>query len=346
MPKISIIIPFYQAEKTLANTIRSVVDQTFSDWELLLVDDGSTDGGTIIAENWKSKDSRILLFKEINEGRSMARNLGIMHATGDWITFLDADDKLDNEALAILMEGTTDGELVCGGYNSTSIDYSVLEKNTITAVDFIKILVSPKIKENLQFVDSAFDGLFERTVWGKLYRLDAVKENEVWFEKGLELGEDALFNMVYAKNIQRIVLMNKRTYFYNRENEGTVRCYKKKQADSLIELIHASEKLFREFIENGIISNDEANGYYVRQFRDLFIRMVDYEKSYLLSGKDLIEIAQDPIIIKALRNHKGSTFFATFSFKIYGFLSRYGCGKYALAAESALQKIYKRIHSL
>lgn len=343
MPKISIIIPFYQAEKTLASTIGSVIDQTFFDWELLLVDDGSTDGGTKIAEDWESKDNRIFLFKENNKGRSAARNLGIMHATGDWITFLDADDKLKRDSLAVLTSGAANAEFVCGGYEPSTIDYSSLGSTELSAVEFIRIVVTPERKQEINLEKCAFDGLFERTVWGKLYRTDIIRKNNIQFEEQLELGEDALFNVTYLNNIKYVTLLNDVVYLYNREDEGTVRCYKKEQIYFLIGSIHACNEAFEGFMCKKIISKRDAANYYVRQFKDLFVRIIDYEKNYTQAGKDLMKLIDDPILSAAIKIYRGPTPFATFSMKVYGFLIRRGCGKFALCIESFLQKIYRRI---
>ena len=93
MPGISVIIPVYQAEKFLENSVGSVLAQTFTDWELLLVDDGCTDGSPALCDRFAAADPRIRVFhRKKNAGVSEARNLGLNEAKGDYIAFLDADD--------------------------------------------------------------------------------------------------------------------------------------------------------------------------------------------------------------------------------------------------------------
>ncbi len=91
-PKISIIVPVYNAEKTLNKCMDSIISQSFTDWELLLVDDGSTDGSGVLCDEYAAKDSRIRVFHKANGGVSSARNLGLDNVTGEWVVFCDSDD--------------------------------------------------------------------------------------------------------------------------------------------------------------------------------------------------------------------------------------------------------------
>ena len=94
-PLVSIIVPVYNAEKTLNKCVDSILNQTFQDWELLLIDDGSTDRSGELCDEYANKDSRVRVFHKINEGVSSARNVGLDNAKGQWITFVDADDWID-----------------------------------------------------------------------------------------------------------------------------------------------------------------------------------------------------------------------------------------------------------
>lgn len=104
MPEISIIVPVYNAEKWLSYCIDSIMNQTFSDFELLLIDDGSTDGSGKICDEYSLKDSRIRVFHKTNEGVSSARNLGLDNASGEWIAFCDADDWIEQDMIKILLD--------------------------------------------------------------------------------------------------------------------------------------------------------------------------------------------------------------------------------------------------
>ena len=106
-PKISVIVPVYNAEKYLHRCIDSILSQTFTDFELLLIDDGSKDGSGAICDEYAAKDNRVRVFHKENGGVSSARNLGLDNACGEWVTFVDADDYVRPSYLATYIEIST-----------------------------------------------------------------------------------------------------------------------------------------------------------------------------------------------------------------------------------------------
>ena len=122
MPAISVIVPVYQAEALLPQCVESVLAQTFSDWELLLIDDGSRDGSPTLCDGYAARDPRIRVFHKPNGGVSTARNLGLEQATGPYIAFLDADDTFEPAALETLWylrEKAGADSAGCAHYNVT-----------------------------------------------------------------------------------------------------------------------------------------------------------------------------------------------------------------------------------
>ncbi|MBQ6713551.1 MAG: glycosyltransferase family 2 protein [Selenomonadales bacterium] len=109
---VSVIVPVYNAERFLPKAIESVLSQTYTDWELILVDDGSTDGSLGICETYAKRDRRIKVFSQDNQGVSSARNLGLGYACGAYVTFMDSDDELDTGAFeACRQDGSGHGRL-------------------------------------------------------------------------------------------------------------------------------------------------------------------------------------------------------------------------------------------
>lgn len=100
-PVVSIIVPVYNAKKTLKRCINSIINQSYKDWELLLVDDGSTDDSSIICDEYAQQDRRIRVFHKQNGGVSSARNVGLDNAIGEWVTFIDSDDWIEKRMLNI-----------------------------------------------------------------------------------------------------------------------------------------------------------------------------------------------------------------------------------------------------
>lgn len=115
MPKVSIIVPVYNVEAYLHRCIDSILAQTFTDWELLLIDDGSPDRSGEICDEYALKDKRIRVFHKKNGGVSSARNFGLNNACGDWTTFVDSDDFLDRTSLSKMLDLTNhyDSDLFC-----------------------------------------------------------------------------------------------------------------------------------------------------------------------------------------------------------------------------------------
>ena len=113
MKLVSIIIPVYNAEQYIRKCIDSVLSQTYSLVEIILIEDGSTDGSAAICDEYGRKDARVKIIHKLNEGVSVARNVGIEHATGDYVTFLDADDLMQKNCIANLIHAM-DYSLVVG----------------------------------------------------------------------------------------------------------------------------------------------------------------------------------------------------------------------------------------
>lgn len=115
---VSCIIPVYNTQKYLPRCIESVLAQTFVDWEMLLIDDGSTDASGSICDEYAAKDERIRVFHKENGGISSARNLGLNYAQGEWIFFVDSDDSLPKTSLESLLSRSSDANIIAGGFFS------------------------------------------------------------------------------------------------------------------------------------------------------------------------------------------------------------------------------------
>lgn len=129
MPKTSIIVPVYKAEKYLRRCIESIVHQTYTDWELLLVDDGSPDGSGGICDEFAGRDARILVFHKENGGVSSARNLGLENIRGEYVTFVDSDDMIDARTLEICMSRCEGLEMLQFSFSRNAADLDPAENS-------------------------------------------------------------------------------------------------------------------------------------------------------------------------------------------------------------------------
>lgn len=138
MPKISVIIPVYNTEKYLAECLDSVINQTFKDFEIICINDGSPDNSAIILSEYAQKDSRIKVITQANQGLSAARNAGLDAAQGEWITLLDSDDALPNYALEVLYNiAEKSGCKIAASRNRLSIEqYHVIKNNVPEKLSF------------------------------------------------------------------------------------------------------------------------------------------------------------------------------------------------------------------
>ena len=213
MPAISVIVPVYQAEALLPQCVESVLAQTFSDWELLLIDDGSRDGSPTLCDGYAARDPRIRVFHKPNGGVSTARNLGLEQATGPYIAFLDADDAFEPTALETLWylrEKAGADSAGCAHYNVTPDGAErtepLLPKGIYEETGIRENILWPLTGERLQ--PPVFNGF----IWRFLFDAAILRDNAIIFE-GAYL-EDELFLMEYFSNAQRLAVTDKPLYRY------------------------------------------------------------------------------------------------------------------------------------
>ena len=137
-PKISVIVPVYNTEKYLQRCIDSILLQSFTDFELLLIDDGSTDSSGTICDKYAEQDSRIRVFHKANGGASSARNIGLDNAIGEWVCFVDSDDSLTRDAVEILCTNCNNGADIVIANTANNV--------IISGGDWAKALLESKIR--------------------------------------------------------------------------------------------------------------------------------------------------------------------------------------------------------
>lgn len=208
---ISIIVPVYKAEKFISRCVDSVIAQTYQDWELLLVDDGSPDQSGVICDDYASRDTRIKVFHKQNGGVSSARNLGLENAHGEWMTFLDADDYILSDFLSHLADKIQPGiDLIISGskrFGDSSLDNSIPCDCEYDS----NLLIINKI--NVKQEDYVFHGTCSYP-WGKLLRTGVVKQHHLCFDTSMKVSEDTCFMLKYLNRIDKVLFVKGGDYMY------------------------------------------------------------------------------------------------------------------------------------
>ena len=201
-PKISVIVPVYNAEKSLCRCIDSILTQTYQDFELLLIDDGSKDSSGAICDSYAAKDSRIKVFHKPNGGVSSARNLGIDNAQGEWLTFVDADDWVEENFLSSFDLVENKGiDLIVGNYKVQGSSVSISQ----AGYDYPSGLGARHISNVKQQLKGRLADLSFIVSWGKLFLRSVV--GDLRFDESLRLGEDCCFVYVYLGKISSMCFL-------------------------------------------------------------------------------------------------------------------------------------------
>ena len=199
-PEVSIIIPVYNTGMGLLRCVDSVLCQSFAGWELIMVDDGSTDSSASLCDELAAGDDRIKVVHKKNGGVSSARNVGLCHATGKWIAFLDSDDQLENDFLSTLMGYSDRFPFVVGGFkwfgdkdDEARPDESVAMK----VLDDIPVCWEQPVRKFIFWY-----------VWGKLYRRDVIRDNRIVFHENMKYDEDFCFVMEYLSVVDNLMYVS------------------------------------------------------------------------------------------------------------------------------------------
>lgn len=215
MPRITVIIPIYNAESILRRCLDSILAQTFTDFECLLIDDGSKDRSGEICDEYARKDSRVKVFHKENGGVSSARNVGLDNARGEWVTFVDSDDWTGERLLSNLISHTNNNpnvELVIS-FSEYIFNNGHREENyNARMVD----------KANFQILFSEYDMSWHTGPWAKLYCKQVIDSRNLRFSENMNIGEDAVFFYSYLSQIDGLYVSSDTDYKYNVDTEGSL----------------------------------------------------------------------------------------------------------------------------
>lgn len=229
---ISVIVPVYNVAKFLNKSVESIVNQDYDNIEILLIDDGSTDGSGVLCDNWAQRDHRIKVIHKRNGGLSDARNVGIENATGKYLTFIDSDDFIESNYLSTLFDIITNYNCdvsVCQFFYVDINDNPIETRTTKTEIQVFETTVSC-MKSYM------CSGLIGATAWGKLYKSTLFLENNIRYPYG-KLHEDLFTTYKIIDNCHRIVVTSQKLYAYRQLTSSIIHTFSLKRLNDSIEAL-------------------------------------------------------------------------------------------------------------
>lgn len=292
---ISIIVPIFNVEKYLPDCLNSIINQSFTDYEVLLIDDGSTDKSGAICNEYAQKDVRFKVYHKKNEGVSSARNFALDKIRGDWVYFCDADDLLYEKAIEILISKFVDSvDCTMGGYARLNEQGNIIEENKIYEDNYMSIeeilidFYHPKYK------------MINGYIWNRLFRRSIIERHKLRFREDIYIKEDGLFLVQYlckcnhgtfytTKPIYKYIehsssAMNLKIQTINKESisrlTASLECYREiKRANFTNVLPLAKEHVF--VIRQQLLITDKSKGLDRLRFRLHIDKMIAKELSVL-----------------------------------------------------------------
>lgn len=224
MKKVSVIVPAYNAEKYLEACLDSICEQTYPVLEILVVDDGSKDLTASIIRSRAEQDARIIPYYNENHGVSYSRNFGLEHCTGEYVTFVDADDLVAPDFIAQMIHDLeeADADIAVIGVAKSKLFEPEMFTNGVTST-----------YEESEMLKQVF-GAFEGFVCNKLYRKSLLQTKSIRLEQSIAVCEDLLFNVIYLLNCKKAVYNCGQKYFYRQiENSASNRLDNPKWIDAM-----------------------------------------------------------------------------------------------------------------
>ncbi len=231
MVRYSIIIPLFNCESYISKCLDSLINQDFpkNNYEIIVVNDGSTDGSKKIVEEIKKRNDNIVIINKKNGGLSSARNAGLSVAKGEYIIFIDADDYVESSLLSEIDKENNDSDLVICGYY---IDEYINNKKTSSKINIFNgenLLDSLSKKNVLDFLS------LMSFAWNKAYKKSVIDNFSISFEEGTSLIEDILFNELFIKKCDKIDIVNiPLIHYIQRNNSSSLSKVKYKNLDELL----------------------------------------------------------------------------------------------------------------
>jgi len=214
---ISVIIPVYNAEKTIEVTLRSILNQSYQNYEIIVVNDGSLDKSGEICQKYANQYKCIKYFDNENHGVSFTRNFGISKATGDYIMFLDSDDEYKDKIFDKINHQLidTDFDWIVFGYERIHVEKS----NKVKMMRTDEFKLDNEINKKI-FIERLQNHFLFNQIWNKVYKKKLILDNDIRFDESIHSGEDYIFNIKYLKKVEKAQYIDEILYKYYTKQNG------------------------------------------------------------------------------------------------------------------------------
>lgn len=272
---VSIVVPIYNAERYLEESVNSILEQTYEDLQIILVNDGSTDDSWRICKRLEKKDRRITTVTQKNAGVSVARNQGLTLANGNWIMFVDPDDILDKSIVSTLLKGVNNNTDIiissCYGFdNYTKKRAHFFEKD--------RRFGTKKLDLYLQLMENSYGQTGELFTaigvpWGRLYRRSFLKRYNLKFDPRLRRMQDNIFNMYAFYYAREIKYIDRPLYYYRLDNISTFGKRNKRNFEKIFKPV--IEARYKGLKELNLYSNHQIFQAYINEAANIFIGIIN-----------------------------------------------------------------------
>jgi len=246
---ISVIVPVYNVEKYLDRCLKSIISQTYTNLEIICVNDGSTDKSLSILEKYEKTDKRIKIISKPNGGLSSARNTGLKYATGSYVSFIDSDDEIKaNTYERVMSVFSKDIDVVFFG---TEVRYEAHEELAKSDAGYYSIKFSGKCKITDDILLSS-----DCSAWNKVYRREKLSASMVTFPEGMYY-EDFPFYWNIMSILKNIYFLNERLYIYYRRGSSIMSGTFEKKDNTAIKHIFVLDTIYDYWIKNNIMQSRE-----------------------------------------------------------------------------------------
>ncbi len=284
---ISIVVPVYNVEMYLSECIDSLRAQTYEDIEILLIDDGSSDRSGAICDSYAERDERIRVFHAENQGVSAARNRGIEEATGEYVVFVDSDDKIHPQLLECYIKWEDPDYVLLCGMAETEDELKGLQ---------VEKLDQKICRYNLEHFADFYAKNLANQPWNKWYRTAVLKEYQIRFPLDKNMGEDLLFNLDYLRHApSQYKMLDLPFYYYRRDRDGSLTAaYRKDLFQIQQELADAVEQFMKDMQVWNLENQRIHYGLYWDRLYMTAAMCRSYEKEHE-DSRELKQILNDPV---------------------------------------------------